>query len=82
MACVECRVLEVNEEGQAHDAAVVIAFLAEDFEPGAGEGGFVERFGAADLRGCCVFILCYWWWCIMSRVCIVDQGDVCNRTMF
>ena len=57
------RVLEVNEEGQVHAAAIAIAFLAKDFESGAGEGGFVERFGGDDLIGCFVFIL---WHCSSS----------------
>jgi len=35
------RVFEVDEEAQVGDSAVVVAFFAEDFEAGAGEGWFV-----------------------------------------
>jgi len=42
-------VLEVDEEGEVGDAAVVVAVLAEDLEARAREGGLVEGFGGSDL---------------------------------
>jgi hypothetical protein len=42
-------VLEVDEQGQVGDAAVVVAFLAEDLEARAGKCGLVEWLGGADL---------------------------------
>jgi len=42
-------VLEVDEEGEIGDSAVVVAFFAEDFEARAGEGGFFEGLGGSYL---------------------------------
>jgi hypothetical protein len=52
------RVLEVDEEGQVGNAAVIVSFLTEYLEAGAGECGLVEGLGRADLMKVrCFFVI-------------------------